>query len=386
MKSFFFVALCLASSLAFQPVLRRVRESDITSLTLINDELTVANRISPRPQVVCHGDACAKHAPRTVRCGNAGFDGLSVQWSCTADMDERLRFGKVEVTCEGFEKPGDEFVLAGSCAVEYELLGTIPEPPKVVPPLNNARVKEERHSGVGSRGPVGDRGAVGALGPVLGDRGAVGDDGQPGVFSRDGRRQTPLGNIVFLVSETLIFLLDAIVDAIPTIFLFGLVIGVFVWVIILMRNRSTPASSIPEPVFSSVPAPYPVAGVSVGEAPSAYGPDPRPAPIHIHAPPASHSPSVVHHHHHHDEVPFPPVPVFIPSTPYYTAPPAYGHCSGTPSTSTHTTVVVERPSPPAPRARSPSPVRPRTMEPPAREHSESKIVARTGFGKSGKSL
>jgi hypothetical protein len=32
-------------------------------------------------------------------------------------MDNAYRFGKVEVTCEGFEHPDDPYILRGSCGV-----------------------------------------------------------------------------------------------------------------------------------------------------------------------------------------------------------------------------------------------------------------------------
>ena len=32
---------------------------------------------------------------------------------CEADLPEALRFGRVEVSCEGWSGPGDEFVLKG---------------------------------------------------------------------------------------------------------------------------------------------------------------------------------------------------------------------------------------------------------------------------------
>ena len=32
-------------------------------------------------------------------------------------MDNEYRFGKVEVTCEGYEYPDDPYILRGSCGV-----------------------------------------------------------------------------------------------------------------------------------------------------------------------------------------------------------------------------------------------------------------------------
>merc|ERR1719166_349784 len=36
-------------------------------------------------------------------------------------MEGGVRFGKVEVICEGYDYPEDEFILAGSCGLEYTL-------------------------------------------------------------------------------------------------------------------------------------------------------------------------------------------------------------------------------------------------------------------------
>jgi hypothetical protein len=70
------------------------------------------------------GDACGNYklTPRTVQCKNRGSDDNGmIQWKCEADLDEKVRFGKVEVNCEGYRFAGDENVLRGSCGLEYEL-------------------------------------------------------------------------------------------------------------------------------------------------------------------------------------------------------------------------------------------------------------------------
>ncbi|KAJ7274334.1 hypothetical protein B0H12DRAFT_391992 [Mycena haematopus] len=41
---------------------------------------------------------------------------------CEADLPSSLRFGQVEVGCEGWSRPGDSYVLAGSCSLEYRLV------------------------------------------------------------------------------------------------------------------------------------------------------------------------------------------------------------------------------------------------------------------------
>lgn len=68
------------------------------------------------------GKLCA-YAPQVVQCRQTGHDGVSPQWACEADLPEGMRFGNLEVVCEGWSRPGDTNVLAGSCALEYELQG-----------------------------------------------------------------------------------------------------------------------------------------------------------------------------------------------------------------------------------------------------------------------
>ena len=61
-----------------------------------------------------------------MRCTNQGSDYQKedIQWSCTASLPEEFKLGSTEVTCEGYSSSSDEFVLKGSCGVEYKLLFT----------------------------------------------------------------------------------------------------------------------------------------------------------------------------------------------------------------------------------------------------------------------
>ena len=36
-------------------------------------------------------------------------------------MDGGMRFGNIEVVCEGYDHPDDPTILAGSCGLEYKL-------------------------------------------------------------------------------------------------------------------------------------------------------------------------------------------------------------------------------------------------------------------------
>ncbi|KAJ1569518.1 Store-operated calcium entry-associated regulatory factor, partial [Cladochytrium tenue] len=97
---------------------------DVNVLTLHSGRMTKGRRSAPVPQLRCvGGDACTDAAANidTVQCVNKGFDGSDYQWECRADLDEQYRFGRTEVTCEGYSRPDDQYVLAGSCGVEYTL-------------------------------------------------------------------------------------------------------------------------------------------------------------------------------------------------------------------------------------------------------------------------
>ncbi|CAG5945626.1 unnamed protein product [Menidia menidia] len=96
---------------------------DIQALTLYKNRMTTARRSSPVPQLKCVGGSAGCHVftPEAVQCLNRGWDGVDVQWECKTDMDNRYRFGRIEVSCEGYSHPADDYVLKGSCGLEYTL-------------------------------------------------------------------------------------------------------------------------------------------------------------------------------------------------------------------------------------------------------------------------
>ncbi|KAA1467444.1 DUF1183-domain-containing protein [Dentipellis sp. KUC8613] len=100
----------------------RIALAAIPALTFYKDALTRSRRGRPVQQLVCIGKACDLYTPDVVRCVNIGGEGTDVEWKCEADLPEALRFGRVEVSCEGWSGPGDTDVLKGSCALEYRLV------------------------------------------------------------------------------------------------------------------------------------------------------------------------------------------------------------------------------------------------------------------------
>ncbi|CUA70861.1 Store-operated calcium entry-associated regulatory factor [Rhizoctonia solani] len=98
--------------------MERVPLSSIKTLVLYADELTRSRRTSPVPQLECTGSVCRDFQPSSVYCTKAGHS----DWKCEADLPALLRFGKLQVSCEGWDRPGDPYVLKGSCGLTYSLV------------------------------------------------------------------------------------------------------------------------------------------------------------------------------------------------------------------------------------------------------------------------
>ncbi|XP_075528809.1 store-operated calcium entry-associated regulatory factor-like [Dermacentor variabilis] len=101
---------------------KKVKLKDVEVLTLRHGQYTTGRRSSPVPQLKClGGSAGCQDPPAVVQCYNRGSDGYSTQWECKADMSQSQKFGTVEVTCEGYDYADDDYILAGSCGLEYRL-------------------------------------------------------------------------------------------------------------------------------------------------------------------------------------------------------------------------------------------------------------------------
>ena len=83
----------------------------IRALTLQKGKMTAARRTSAVPQLTCEGKACRIYQPDVVQCTAVGDDGAGgLEWSCTAELPKGVRFGAVEVSCEGW----GEFPICGT--------------------------------------------------------------------------------------------------------------------------------------------------------------------------------------------------------------------------------------------------------------------------------
>eukprot|EP01129_Flabellula_baltica_P017503 TRINITY_DN9716_c0_g1_i1.p1 TRINITY_DN9716_c0_g1~~TRINITY_DN9716_c0_g1_i1.p1 ORF type:complete len:249 (+),score=48.20 TRINITY_DN9716_c0_g1_i1:35-748(+) len=116
--------LCLLFLCTHAQVPQKVRLTDIPSLTFYEGYMTTARRSAPVQTLNCIGGSARREYqsyPKIVECMNVGYDGYDVQWECHAELDNTVKFGRVQVSCEGFDFPEDPYVLMGSCGLEYEL-------------------------------------------------------------------------------------------------------------------------------------------------------------------------------------------------------------------------------------------------------------------------
>jgi len=102
---------------------KKVKLKDVDVLTLYQGKMTNGRRSSPIPQLQCRGGSagCSAFVPDVVQCYNKGSDGLEIQWECKTEMPMEYKFGKVQVSCEGYDYPDDPYILAGSCGLEYTI-------------------------------------------------------------------------------------------------------------------------------------------------------------------------------------------------------------------------------------------------------------------------
>jgi len=101
----------------------KVRLAEVRVLTLQEGRFTTGKRSHSVPQLSCKGHLCSEWTPKSVLCTNMGTDGRDVQWKCESDMPGGIRFGTVDVSCEGYNYPDDDFILVGSCGLTYTLEG-----------------------------------------------------------------------------------------------------------------------------------------------------------------------------------------------------------------------------------------------------------------------
>jgi hypothetical protein len=113
--SFLILAITIHPTLGRKTLLK-----DLDAITLHRGYKTTGRRMSPISQLKCVG-GCQMIQPSTVQCQNKGSDGANIQWKCMAELDDKYKFGRIEVMCEGYKYPTDPYVLIGSCGLEYTI-------------------------------------------------------------------------------------------------------------------------------------------------------------------------------------------------------------------------------------------------------------------------
>lgn len=108
----------------------RISLLGLPSLTFTASSYTTARRGTPHKQLECiGGDAqeAKQRYPMRVDCYNIGIDEEAPadkprpKWHCVSALHRGVRIENWKVNCEGWSYPDDEFILAGSCWLAYEL-------------------------------------------------------------------------------------------------------------------------------------------------------------------------------------------------------------------------------------------------------------------------
>jgi len=67
-------------------------------------------------------DGCWRRALEVARCSPLDYDSnYKMQWKCDGEFQPSYTWGNFEVDCEGYDFPGDEYIVEGSCALKYEI-------------------------------------------------------------------------------------------------------------------------------------------------------------------------------------------------------------------------------------------------------------------------
>ncbi|CAL5868284.1 uncharacterized protein PFLUO_LOCUS2508 [Penicillium psychrofluorescens] len=104
--------------------------SNVHAINLRGDRQTTSRRVPAIPQLHCAGPSkiCNLYHVEQMHCTNLGSDAEdgkeNVEWACNAALPPEFKLGATDVVCEGYRDADDEWVLKGSCGVEYRLLLT----------------------------------------------------------------------------------------------------------------------------------------------------------------------------------------------------------------------------------------------------------------------
>ncbi|RIA88959.1 hypothetical protein C1645_218112 [Glomus cerebriforme] len=124
-SSVILISFCILTFVQVEGWDDKVLLEKVRALTLYRGKYTTGRRHKPIKQIECvGGDAGCRYEPDVIQCRNIGSDGINPNWKCEADLPKSLKFGRLKVTCEGYEHPNDQNVLKGSCGLKYTLFLT----------------------------------------------------------------------------------------------------------------------------------------------------------------------------------------------------------------------------------------------------------------------
>jgi len=151
------VAWCAPAN-TYKPILLK----NVESLRFIRGQYALNTRDTTLiPQLECAYNPLNDPSlePADVICYNKGVDSTgSVMWKCDGIMSKSVDFDNLQVSCEGYSQPGDEYVKEGSCALRYTLKAASPSAqqapnnenmhhhqPRYRNEYDNERVHERQH-------------------------------------------------------------------------------------------------------------------------------------------------------------------------------------------------------------------------------------------------
>ena len=108
------------TSILLDDVQPRILKKSLEEITLKAGSMTTYRRAQPIAQLRCVRGACEVPI-NTVHCRQ---DNKShhFNWNCTSqDLPVTKQLAKIEMICEGYDHPNDEYILVGSCGVRYTI-------------------------------------------------------------------------------------------------------------------------------------------------------------------------------------------------------------------------------------------------------------------------
>lgn len=93
----------------------------IKQLNLHKNTMTISKRMYERPQLLCKKN-CDLSDITYVQCNNTFKMSSKVFWKCDSPhLEKHVKIKPLKVICEGFNYPGDSFILNNSCQLIYKL-------------------------------------------------------------------------------------------------------------------------------------------------------------------------------------------------------------------------------------------------------------------------